>query len=370
MHIDGGRWRSGTRDNNSFKNLAKWAEAGFFTASIDYRLVGGSPAPAAYEDTQCAIRWLHANAQDLRIDPARIYLIGDSAGGHLVSLAATLGDGPYARVGGWEKAANNVRAVISVAGANDLPTLPWGNLWTPASGDVDAARKLALPIQHVGPSARPILVIHSDDDRSVPIEQAVNMAKALAAASVHHRFVHYKDRGHMGLTDEVLQEALAFITEVERKSASLLSSRPSPVLKPRFSSWMSRGGPSSRRDRRRRGALGVRLRPRARLRAGEALKIARTTETRCTCPYCSVSCGVIIHTLGDKAKNVTPQVVHVEGDPDHPINRGTLCPKGASLEQDILNDAAPASSRRCAGPAPITGRTSPGTRPSTRSRAG
>jgi formate dehydrogenase major subunit len=68
------------------------------------------------------------------------------------------------------------------------------------------------------------------------------------------------------------------------------------------------------------------------------LKIARTTETRSTCPYCSVSCGVIIHTIGDKAKNVTPQAVHVEGDPDHPINRGTLCPKGSSLMQDILND--------------------------------
>jgi formate dehydrogenase major subunit len=67
------------------------------------------------------------------------------------------------------------------------------------------------------------------------------------------------------------------------------------------------------------------------------LKIARATETRSTCPYCSVSCGVLIYTLGDKAKNVTPQVVHVEGDPDHPINRGTLCPKGASLQQDILN---------------------------------
>ena len=68
------------------------------------------------------------------------------------------------------------------------------------------------------------------------------------------------------------------------------------------------------------------------------LKIARTTETRSTCPYCSVSCGVIIHTIGDKAKNVTAQVVHVEGDPDHPINRGTLCPKGSSLMQDIMND--------------------------------
>jgi formate dehydrogenase major subunit len=70
----------------------------------------------------------------------------------------------------------------------------------------------------------------------------------------------------------------------------------------------------------------------------QSLKISRATETRSTCPYCSVSCGVIIYTLGDKAKNAIPQVVHVEGDPDHPINRGTLCPKGSSLEQDIVND--------------------------------
>jgi formate dehydrogenase major subunit len=70
----------------------------------------------------------------------------------------------------------------------------------------------------------------------------------------------------------------------------------------------------------------------------KTLKIARTSETRSTCPYCSVSCGVIIHTLGDRAKNAIPQVVHVEGDPDHPINRGTLCPKGASLQQDIVNE--------------------------------
>src|SRR5450432_2282011 len=76
----------------------------------------------------------------------------------------------------------------------------------------------------------------------------------------------------------------------------------------------------------------------SRERAGlRLLKIARTTETRSTCPYCAVSCGVIIHTLGDKAKNVVPSVVNVEGDPDHPINRGTLCPKGSSLQQDIVN---------------------------------
>jgi formate dehydrogenase major subunit len=68
------------------------------------------------------------------------------------------------------------------------------------------------------------------------------------------------------------------------------------------------------------------------------LKIARTTEVRSICPYCSVSCGVILHTLGDKAGNVHPSIVHVEGDPDNPINRGALCPKGITLKNNIAND--------------------------------
>jgi formate dehydrogenase major subunit len=62
-----------------------------------------------------------------------------------------------------------------------------------------------------------------------------------------------------------------------------------------------------------------------------AFKLARTTETRSTCPYCSVSCGLIIYSLGDRAKNARSEIIHVEGDPDHPVNRGTLCPKGAAL---------------------------------------
>jgi len=68
------------------------------------------------------------------------------------------------------------------------------------------------------------------------------------------------------------------------------------------------------------------------------LKIARTTETRSICPYCSVSCGVIIHTLGDKSHNVKSSVVHIEGDPDHPINQGALCPKGVTLKHTVVND--------------------------------
>lgn len=71
--------------------------------------------------------------------------------------------------------------------------------------------------------------------------------------------------------------------------------------------------------------------PTAALAQTRSFKLARTTESRSICPYCSVSCGLVIHTLGDKAKNVKPSIVHIEGDPDHPVNRGTLCPKGAGV---------------------------------------
>lgn len=67
------------------------------------------------------------------------------------------------------------------------------------------------------------------------------------------------------------------------------------------------------------------------LASARAFKLDRTIETRNTCPYCSVSCGLIIYTLGSGAKNAKPDIVHIEGDPDNPVNRGTLCPKGAGL---------------------------------------
>ncbi|ARU89901.1 sulfate ABC transporter substrate-binding protein [Pseudomonas sp. M30-35] len=60
-------------------------------------------------------------------------------------------------------------------------------------------------------------------------------------------------------------------------------------------------------------------------------KLARTIETRNTCPYCSVGCGLIMYSQGDAAKNVAQNIIHIEGDSDHPVNRGTLCPKGAGL---------------------------------------
>ncbi len=68
-------------------------------------------------------------------------------------------------------------------------------------------------------------------------------------------------------------------------------------------------------------------------------KLGRATETRNTCPYCSVACGILMYGLGDEAKNAKASVFHIEGDPDHPVNRGTLCPKGAGLIDFIHSES-------------------------------
>jgi formate dehydrogenase major subunit len=65
-------------------------------------------------------------------------------------------------------------------------------------------------------------------------------------------------------------------------------------------------------------------------------KLLKATETRNTCPYCSVACGLLMYSQGDNAKNAKTAITHIEGDPDHPVNRGTLCPKGAAL-LDFVN---------------------------------
>jgi formate dehydrogenase major subunit len=74
------------------------------------------------------------------------------------------------------------------------------------------------------------------------------------------------------------------------------------------------------------GAAGVALAASVR-----PFKLTHATETRNTCTYCSVACGILIYSLGDRAKNATSTIIHIEGDPDHPVNRGTLCPKGSAL---------------------------------------
>ncbi len=211
ISVHGGRWRGGHKRDGSTIKVQQWAGFGFFAMSIDYRLVGCTPAPACYQDLQCAIRFAHASAEKYNIDTQRIFLIGQSAGGHMVSLAATLGDGPFPRTGGWEEASNEFRAVISVAANYELTKLSWGNIWTPERGDPIEARKIASPVNHVRKDMRPLLILHSDNDRSVPIDNALEMVEALKKHEAPHLFHRYPDMGHMGINDEVIKRSLEFI---------------------------------------------------------------------------------------------------------------------------------------------------------------
>jgi formate dehydrogenase major subunit len=79
------------------------------------------------------------------------------------------------------------------------------------------------------------------------------------------------------------------------------------------------------------GMLGFGASGEAQAAAVRPFKLTHATETRNTCTYCSVACGILIYSMGDRAKNARSNIIHIEGDPDHPVNRGTLCPKGAGL---------------------------------------
>ena len=217
LSVHGGRWFRESKSTHSAIKVRQWAEFGFFAMSIDYRLTGCTPAPACYQDVLCAIRWVHAHKDKNPIDSKRIFLIGQSAGGHMTALAATLGDGPFQRTGGWEDQPHDFRAAICVAAPYELTKLDWGSGWSPVGTDPIAARQLASPINHVTKSTKPLLLLHSDDDKSVPIQQALDMVMTLTKAKVRHRFLHYKDKGHVSITDEVIREARAFIEEMAPK---------------------------------------------------------------------------------------------------------------------------------------------------------
>lgn len=219
LSVHGGRWVASHRSDpgEGAIDVKQWAGFGFFAMSIDYRLVGCSPPPACYQDVQCAIRWVHAHKDKYPIDADRVFLFGMSAGGHLVSLAATLGDGPFPRTGGYPKYSNDIRGVISLSGPYDLEKLSWGNLWKPAAGEQMAARKLASPIQHVSAQSKPILILHSDNDGSAPVQQAIEMAEALEKAKVPHRLSIHNKKGHMRITEDVIKETRAFIEEVSKR---------------------------------------------------------------------------------------------------------------------------------------------------------
>jgi acetyl esterase/lipase len=223
ISVHGGRWFRGSRfddgknerPNNGVIDLHLWAQAGFFAIRVDYRLVTRAPAPACFQDVMCAIRWVHAHAADYAIDTGRIFLIGQSAGGHLVTLAATLGTDGYPRSGGWEGAPADFTAAISVSGAYDLISLDWGSGWCPSGIDWETARGYASPLRHVNANNRPMLIIHAQDDPSVPVAQADAFFRELEKRDPRHVYRRYQTGGHLRITESIYEDCQAFIKNTE-----------------------------------------------------------------------------------------------------------------------------------------------------------
>jgi acetyl esterase/lipase len=226
--IHGGGWRSGdyARDYNQALRLVC---AGFALASIEYRLTGEAPDasyaavfPAQVQDVQAAIRYLRANASSLGIDADRFALFGSSAGGHLAALAGTAADAPELADpdGRNPGASSRVRAVVDWYGPTDLPAMDQelvaqGNCMPGAAnhgsaqsaesellgcqnataGCLDRAR-LANPMTYVDPGDPPFLIMHGDQDCTVPRAQSVALASALDRAAVCVRMRTVLGAGH------------------------------------------------------------------------------------------------------------------------------------------------------------------------------
>ena len=180
--VHGGGWENGSKRSYEKPLLPVISDAGMAWFTINYRLAPQHQYPAAVEDVEAAIRWVKANAGRFKVDPRRIALAGESAGGHLVAMAAVR-----------QTRETRVAAVVDFYGAHDLLKREAGRgevgknvrqfLGITALDSAGVAKlKEASPITHVRKGLPPFLFIHGTKDAAVPYEQSPMMCERLKAA--------------------------------------------------------------------------------------------------------------------------------------------------------------------------------------------
>jgi acetyl esterase/lipase len=228
VHFHGGGWRAGERsslgpvvDGLGLSPIEQLVHAGFVVASADYRLTDAATFPAQLLDARAAVRWLRAHAADYGVDPERIYVWGDSAGGHLAALVGlTAGarefgepnDGcpgdhdDVAAIVAWypptdlEKMGRQARP-DAVARADD-PGSRESLLLGAQPSDAPDKAKAASPVTYVHADAPPFLLIHGTADRFVPVAQSAGLAAALEAAGAAVELLLLPDADHMWATPD------------------------------------------------------------------------------------------------------------------------------------------------------------------------
>ena len=203
IYVHGGGWVGGSQKQSPIIMLAK---AGYFAASIEYRLSTVAKWPAQIQDCKLGVRWLRANAARYHVNPDRIGVWGESAGGHLVACLGTMAEvKAYEGDGGYPAVSSAVQAVVDFYGPTDF-THP-GNYSPQAIQFTDELFgvpqdqnpnlwKSGSPLAYVKAGDPPMLLVHGDADTLVPLAQSTVFDAALTQAGVPHQLIIVKNAGH------------------------------------------------------------------------------------------------------------------------------------------------------------------------------
>jgi acetyl esterase/lipase len=221
--IHGGGWQTGNR--HAFREkMEEAAKRGYVAATISYRLTQPDaetgkpkePFPAQIHDCKAAVRWLRAHAEEFKIHPNRIGVMGASAGGHLSLLVGlTAASDKLEGELGYVDQSSRVQAVVNIFGPTDLvreyETAPGavGFLKFLCNGTPDTARgtyETASPVKYVTRDDPPVLTLHGDKDQLVPLEQAQLLDERIKAVGGKHELVTLKEQGH-GFKGDAATEA-------------------------------------------------------------------------------------------------------------------------------------------------------------------
>lgn len=211
VYIHGGGWIFGSKEGAVYQFLP-FLERGWRVVNVEYRMASNSLAPAAVEDTRCALRWIIRNAKQYNFDPTKIVLTGHSAGGHLSLITAMLPKGSPLDNRCYGDEDLRVAAVINWYGISDVNDLIAGPnlknyavMWMGSMPNAADVAKQVSPLTYVREGLPPVITIHGDKDDVVPYDHAVRLKAALDKAKVPNRLHTVKNGGHgmFGLNDYV-----------------------------------------------------------------------------------------------------------------------------------------------------------------------
>ena len=208
VFLHGGGWARGERPT-SWTGFRRFVEAGYAVVSVQYRLSGTARAPAAVQDARCAMAWAAREADRYQLDPARIVVMGSSAGAHLALLAGMMGtesDIDLPACGSVPRAA----AIVDFYGPSDLRPESVGAWHSPSItkwiGEGSDAASLAArmsPLTLVRKGQPPVFIVHGDADDVVPIQSSQLLKAALDKAGVPSEFHVVPGGGHGQFEDDV-----------------------------------------------------------------------------------------------------------------------------------------------------------------------